>query len=582
MLTSLSPSSSFSLRNVIVTVNGRKLEAKKGETILELCDRNNIKIPRLCHHPNLPQRASCRVCLVECNNSWLAPACVTPIYDGLTVNTKSTKVQEAVSANLEMLLASHDERCTSCIANNRCTFRDIIYEFNVHEKERHKPAPEAVDSSTHSIQFDPAKCVLCGRCVRACESIVGQKSIHFANRGDRMLVQPTSGVTLEKSTCVKCGQCTLYCPCGAMTEKSQAREVLSELRKPSQRDTVCTIDPSVFVDISEAFGYPAGTLSAGKVITALHQLGFKYVFDGSIGNDILINLEAEQLAKKLQDPKAKFPLYSSNCPAFVNFIEQSKGNMMKQLSNSRSTITMLSGLLKNNKTKPKELPRANEQIYTVYIGSCTAKKDEIERDNFVTNGLKDTDVALTTRELVQMLKTAGISIIKLKDSKFDSLIGQSTGDAALVYASGGLAESVAKATYQKVTGKKLEKVDFNNIRGYKTVRVAQIDINGKPFKFAAVDQLHEAQNLMERIEKKDPEVAGIKYVEVTACPGGCVCGGGSPYPENEQTMKNRINAIYKMKEMAKIQSAFDSPAKKLITPDVEKILHTTFKARPKK
>lgn len=570
-------------RSFTVPVNGIKLEAKDGETIMELCDRNHIKIPRLCHHPNLPPKASCRVCLIECNNSWFSAACVTPVYNGLSVNTKSNKVRDAVKQNLGMLLESHDERCTSCVAAERCQFRDLTDDFGVTARIRRKPEPKCIDNSTHSIRFDPGKCVLCGRCIRACESIVGSKSIHFANRGNRMVVQPTAGVTLEKSTCIKCGQCTLYCPVGAMTEKSQAQEVLEELRKVSKNEKVCIIEKSSLVDIAQALGYQKGVINAGQVIAALKALGFSMVVDASVGNDILIDLEAENLVKMLKNSKAKFPVYASNCSGFVNFVEQSHASIMKQLSANRSSAAIISGLIKNQDTKPKELPDGSEQIYTVYIGSCTAKKDEIKRPELAADGLRNTDVALTTRELVQMIKSARIQVHKLGECNFDHVYGEATGDGSLAYVTGGLAESVARATYHKMTGKVLPAIEFKELLGYKSVRVADVKIGAKVVKFAAVDQIHDALDLINKIEKKDPSVSDIKYVEVTACPGGCVAGGGSAYPENGETIQKRINEIYSIKNNAFYRDNSESYAvKNLPLGEVQELLQATFKARPKK
>lgn len=575
--------STHQARSFTVSVNGIDFEAKDGETIMELCDRNHIKIPRLCHHPNLPPKASCRVCLVECNGSWLSAACVTPVYKGLSVNTKSSRVREAVNQNLSLLLESHDERCTSCVAADRCQFRDLVDEFGATARLRRKPDAKRIDNSTHSVSFDPSKCVLCGRCIRACESIVGSKSIHFAHRGNHMVVQPTAGVALDKSTCIKCGQCTLYCPVGAMTEKSQAQEVLEELRRVSKSEKVCILERSALVDIAQALGCPKGAVKPGQVIAALKKLGFALVVDASVGADILIDREADALVAKLGDANAKFPIYASNCSGFVNYVEQSHSSIMKQLSANRSAAAIISGILKNDETKPAELPRGSGQVYSVYVGACTAKKDEIRRPEQSVDGFRNTDVALTTRELVQLIRSAGLEVHSMGECNFDHVYGEATGDAALVYATGGLAESVARAAYRKVTGKVLPSIEFKELLGYKSVRVADVKIGDKVVKFAAVDQIIDAAKLIKKIEQKDPSVAGIKYVEVSACPGGCVGGGGSAYPADGDAIRNRVNEVYSIKNNAFYRDNSESYAvKKLPLGEVQELLQATFKARPKK
>ena len=244
MLATASASTSNILRNITVTVNGRKLEAKKGETILELCDRNNIRIPRLCFHPNLPPKASCRVCLVECDGKWLAPACVTTVWDGLKIDTKSKMVKESVENNLKELLDCHDETCSSCVANHRCQFRDMNVAYSIKAETKEECSEEGIDESTNSIRLDTSKCVLCGRCIRACEEVAGQSAIIFGNRAKHMRIQPTFGQTLQDTSCIKCGQCTLYCPVGAITEKSQVKQALDILSNKGKKISVIQVAPA--------------------------------------------------------------------------------------------------------------------------------------------------------------------------------------------------------------------------------------------------------------------------------------------------------------------------------------------------
>jgi len=535
----------LSFRPISVIVNGRKLEANNGETIMELCDRNNIKIPRLCHHPNIPPRASCRVCLVEMNGKWLSPACVTTVNDGLVVNTQSKKVQNAVRSNLEMLMASHDERCSSCVANSRCNFRDIVNDYGVEIRERETPAPKAVEKSTNGLQLDVSKCVLCGRCIRACESQTGLKAIQFANRGDHMTVQPATGLTLKQTNCIQCGQCSLYCPVGAITEKSQVQQVLSELRNRKAKVHACILDPSVIANIGEAFGLPEGTNVKGKLISALKQLGFDIIIDGALGNDLLLCQEFKEIKERIKKG-IKDPMFSSNCPAFVNYIEQSHPELIKSLSSCRSASSMVSAIIKKElPQKHKEIKLNAEDIYNVFIGSCVAKKDEIQRPGLTTTkGVKETDIAITARELVDIIRLSNISFNKLADSKIESYVeGSAVGH--IVASNGGIIKGLAKKASKKISG---FKADLTNINGIDSIRIGNIIYNNNTYKVIAVDGISNAAKVIELIQKKDPSVSNTIYVEVSACKGGCVCGGGSIQPKNPQTLKNRVNAIYNLSE----------------------------------
>lgn len=576
-------------RHLTVKVNGRPMEGIKGETIMELCHRNHIMIPHLCHHPNLPPRASCRVCLVECDGKWLSPACVTPIWDGLSISTNSKRVHESVKTNLEMLLATHDERCTSCIANNHCAFRDLEYAFGVDHRDRETPAPKQVDNSSNAISFDVSKCVLCGRCIRACEYITGTNSIEFANRNDKLRVQPADGLKFNQTNCTTCGVCTLYCPVGALTEKNQAREVFDDIRKHADKIMVAIIDPSTKIGLSDGVGLPAGTDSTGKIITLLKNLGFDLVFDGAVGDDIMIREEANKLIKHLSS-NSKMPLFSSNCPAFVNYVEQSRPDLIKYLSDCRSPQAMMSALVKTILSRNwVGLSLRPDDFYCLTISSCLSRKDEIERPDLVTSqGVKETDAAISTRELAQIIKLNHTDFNLLKSSKFDSLSGEGTGYAALLSTPGGLTETVLKCAYQKVTGKELKNIEFKDLIGMQNVKVAEVDFNGQRVQAAYTDGTRFATYLIKRIQDGDPLVKDIKYVEVLACPGGCVNGGGSPQFFSPRVMQERIKALKLIDQKAKDHKIAESPIiSQFIKEELSdtklthRLLHRQLKARPK-
>jgi len=594
MLSSLNPttlkSSSNFLRQITVTVNGRQYEGKKGETIMELCDRNNVKIPRLCHHPNLPPRASCRVCLVECDGKWLSPSCVTQIWDGLKIETKSPKVLESVKNNVQELLSTHDERCSTCVANNRCEFRDIVYEFGVDAPIREPHNEESIDRSTNSIVLDPSKCVLCGRCIRACEHIAGQSALLFSQRGKHMTIQPVGGVKLQDTSCIKCGQCTLYCPTGALTEKYQVREVLNSLRQREKKLSVVQTAPAVRVAISDALGLPPGTISTGKLVAALKKLGFDLVYDTNYTADLTIVEEATELVGRLQNPNASLPMFTSCCPAWINFVEQSRPDLIPHLSSCRSPQGMLSSLFKNY--LPKQYGLKASDIFSVSIMPCTAKKDEIERKTLRTEeGIKETDYVLTVRELSEMIKQAGINFHSLPEMEFDSLFGTSTGAAVIFAASGGVMEAAARTAFEVVTGKKLTKVDILPVRGFEnSVKIAVLDLEGTKLKVAVSHGIAETAKFLDQLKAGHPDYQDIKFIEVMACPGGCVCGGGTSCPSGRETMAKRLDAIYNIDLNSSIRKSHDNPTVKKLyetflgKPNghlAHKLLHTHYHPHPK-
>jgi NADH-quinone oxidoreductase subunit G len=490
MLSAVSRSSRFS-RFFNVPVNGVPLAAVSGETVLELCDRNNIKIPRLCHHPNLPPRASCRICLVECNGKWLSPACVTTVWDGLVIDTRTPAVETAVRGNLKLLLESHDERCTSCVANGSCDFRDLVYEYGADSPVREPPFPTAVETSTKAIQLDPSKCVLCGRCIRACEFITGQKAIQFTSRASHMAVEPAGGLPLSQTNCVQCGQCTLYCPVGAITEKNDSHAVITAVK--TAKSAVAYVDPSLFGSLA----------SSGQIVTALKRLGFSKVLNAASTSSSYVAAEAATLLARLESNS--LPLYSSYCTAWSNFL--SKGSSVSQkVSNAKPTLPQVSG-----------------SDYSVVIGSCLAKKGVLSGVNAV----------LSARELIQILRIAGVNLTTLPPTEFDG----DAGSAALA-ASGGLSSAIAKAA--AVT----DKLNFAEVS--EGIKVATATMKGKSVRFALVDGILNATRLAKAVDNRDAKFAGLAFVEVNACPGGCVAGGGSPPVANSRDIAARVGIIQKL------------------------------------
>ena len=592
MLSTLSRATNSSqsiARNITVTVNGRKLEAKKGETVLELCDRNHIHIPRLCYHPNLPPRASCRVCLVECDGKWLSPACVTTVWDGLKIDTKSEKVVNSVRNNLKELLDCHDETCSDCVANHRCQFRDMNVSFSVKAENSEHKDESAVDRSTNSIVLDTSKCVLCGRCIRACEEVAGQSAIIFGNRAKHMTVQPAGGKTLQDTSCIKCGQCTLYCPVGAITEKSQVQEVMDKLTNKGKKLSIVQVAPAVRVALSEAFGLPEGTNCTKKMVSALRAIGFDLVYDTNFGADLTIMEEATELVNRLQDPNATLPMFTSCCPAWVNYVEQSAPDFIPNLSSCRSPQGMLSSCIKNY--LPKVMGIDAKDIINISVMPCTAKKDEIERPALRTkDGLKETDYVLTVRELVELIKLNNIDFNNLPDSEFDQMFGFGSGAGQIFAATGGVMEAAARTAFEMVTGKNLTNVDLVDVRGMDGLKIATFDLEGTKLKVAVCHGIANTAKLLDMIRSKDPRIADVKFIEVMACPGGCVVGGGTPQPKCKNTFDNRLSGVYRIDSGMNIRLSHENPIIKTLYKDLlgkpnshiaHELLHTHYREHPK-
>ena len=570
-----------------VTVNGRSLEANKGETILQLADRNHIPIPRLCYHPCLALQGSCGMCVVQCKDAkgkeTLSNACVTKVSNGMTVETCSQRVSQSVHDKLQGLLDVHDERCSTCVANNRCEFKNMVFSHGVVNTKRCPPIPDSIDESCHSVRIDPSKCVLCGRCVRACKNIAGQKVLKVAAKGKRQCIQTTTGAKLNDTSCVKCGQCTLYCPVGAITEKAEENVLLQAMKDRKKKLYVCQVHPAAKVAISEALGLDAGTISTGKLVGALKNLGFDLVFDTAFACDLHAMQSAEELIEHLNNQKDGV-LFTSTCPSFINYVEQSRADLIPQISKLKSPVAILSGLIKH--TLPKQMQLQAEDIYSVCVTPCTATKDEVNKASLNVNGVKETDVCLTIRELVEMLKLVGINFADIPDEgQFDNVYGFGSGGGQMYGTSGGVMEATLRVAYGILNGKKMPKPVIQQIRGMQAQKVAEVDLGTKKVKVAVVQGLANAMKLLDKIKKKDKAVKDVRFVEVLSCPGGCVCGGGTPKPRTKEALEERTKAIYELDAKAKIRCPCENTLVKDTVKElkdlgnVHEILRTTYSRR---
>jgi len=573
---------------VTVYVNGKEVKVPENITVLEACEKAGVDVPTLCHHPRLGESiGACRVCVVEIEGAKnLQPACVTKVRDGMKIKTHTERVKKAVRFNLALLLSEHPNDCMTCEANGRCEFQDLIYEYNVEPIFGYGSDEGPYDASSPAIVRDLSKCIKCQRCVRACSDLQGMYIYSMTERGYKTLPMTPFEIPVYETECTSCGQCALFCPTGAIVENSAVRLVLEELEK-KEKILIVQTAPSVRVAIGEEFGMAPGTISTGQMVAALRRLGFDYVFDTNFGADLTIVEEGNEFLKRLQEGDLdEMPMFTSCCPAWVNLVEKVYPQLRTRLSSAKSPQGMLSALVKTYFAE--KLGVSPEDIFHVSIMPCTAKKDEALRKQLVVNGVPAVDAVLTTRELGKLIKLKKIPFANLPEEDYDDPLGISTGAAALFGVTGGVMEAALRTAYEVATGKSLPKIVFNEVRGLEGIREAEIDIDGKKVRVAVAHGLANARKLIEKI------LAGeVKYnfVEIMACPGGCIGGGGQPYSKDPDILAKRAEAIYTIDELKTIRKSHENPAiKKLyeeylgepLSHKAHELLHTHYEDRSKK
>lgn len=446
-----------------------------------------------------------------------------------------------------------------------------------------------IDATTNSIHIDPKTCFGCGACVKACKTIAGQGVLALApDAKGKKKITVKGGKHLQDTSCVKCGQCTLVCKANAITEKDQIAEVQKILKNPGDKVAVCQTAPAIRINLSDALGLPAGTISTGKMVTALKKLGFKYVFDTNTTADLTIMEEATEFVTRLTKGGV-LPMFTSCCPAWINYVEQSHPDFMPNLSSCRSPMGMLSSVIQQDFAVRKNI---QGKLFNVAIMPCTAKKDEIERPQLREKGYKETDYVITTRELMRMIKKAKIDFKNLPESEFDDPYAECSGAGAIFCGSGGVMEAAVRTAYYQVTGKNMPNLNLKAVRGVKDgIKFAEVDIEGTKIKVAVAQGIANAAKLLKMIKSKDPKVEGVKFVEVMACPGGCVCGGGSTKAKNKKAIEARLEATYKLDstnkkrcshENAQVKALYDRFLEKPNSHKAHELLHTHFVAHPKK
>ncbi len=567
-----------------LTIDNNKVQVPEGTTVLKAAKSIGVNVPNLCFHEDLSIYGACRLCIVEIEkHPRLEPSCATLAEEGMVVKTNSTRVRKARRMIVELLLANHPEDCLTCDRNQICELRKIAHDLGIRKLrfEKGRKYNYALDESSPSIVRDPNKCIQCGRCIRVCSEIQAVGAIDFVDRGGRTQVLTFLNKGLDNVECTNCGQCILVCPTGALREKTAVDDVWAAIDDPKKFVVVQTA-PAVRAAIGEDFGMPAGSLVTGKMTSSLRRLGFDKIFDTQFTADLTIMEEGHELIGRVTN-KGVLPMITSCSPGWIKYVEHFFPECLAHISSCKSPQQMFGAVAKTYYAD--KIGVKPEDMYVVSIMPCTAKKFEAERPEMNDSGAIDVDAVLTTREAARMIQEAGIDFPNMPDEDFDKPLGISTGAATIFGASGGVMEAALRTAYEVITGKTLEKVDFEQVRGMDGLKTATVDVDGLELKVAVANGLANAKVLLEQISKGE---SPYHFIEIMACPGGCLGGGGQPIPTNLEIRKKRAEALYREDEGMPIRKSHENPAITAIYEEfLEKplgekshhLLHTSYTKR---
>lgn len=529
-----------------VNIDGKEYAFTPGESILQIALRNGIDIPHFCYHEDLPVDANCRTCLVDADGKILT-SCTLKAQEGLAVRTDTPEVKRIRLTNLELLLAGHKEKCPKCRKSLYCRVAEEMKKHGVSSRYQRPRIREKLCKLSQAAEFDPQLCIACRKCVEICDKL-GVGFLKMAGKGSQLHATYKRD---KKIDCIYCGQCTGHCPVGSAREQSEI-EMVEKALKDDKKIVIAQMAPSVRVSIGEEFGLPIGTHLTGQIYTAFRKLGFDKVFDVNMGADITTIVEAEELIERIKE-KRGLPMFTSCCPAWVKFVEFYHPELMGNLTASRSPQIHAGGAYKTWWAEKEGIDP--KKIVVVSFMPCTSKKYEARHNKLKIKGLRPVDYVLTTREFAVMLKRHGIDLANLEKSQVD-LQGTYSGAAAIYGASGGVMESALRTAYFKLTGRELEKVEFESVRGMDGVKKAKIDMGGNILSVAVVSAVANAEKIIKEV--KDNK-SSYDYIEVMACPGGCIGGGGQPIPTTLDMVKKRSESLYKIDAGMEMRKAHSSP-----------------------
>ena len=586
---------------ITLEINGKSVEVPKGTSILNAAKAAHIKIPTLCYHPDLKPGASCGICVVRqlvpsrtepgkfVPSPKLLRACTTEAMPGMKILTHDPDIVQVRKTVLELILANHPQDCLQCPRSGSCELQAIAADFGI----RDIPFPKEVihrdvDNSTPSIVLNSDKCIKCGRCAEVCQEMQNVWALEFIGRGEKTVMAPAAGVKLAESPCIKCGQCSAHCPVGAIYENDETAKVWAALRD-TEKTCLVQIAPAVRVALGEAFGMKPGELTTGKIYAALRMLGFKKVFDTNFSADVTIMEEGTEFIKRFTNG-GKLPLITSCCPAWTDWMEKYAPDFTENFSSAKSPQQMLSALAKTYWAEKNGL--TCDKVHVTSIMPCTAKKYEITRDEHMkSTGCQDTDVVLTTRELARMIKAAGIDFLNLPEEKADDLLGSYTGAGTIFGVTGGVMEAALRTAYCLITKEdQPPAIEFTAVRGMDGVKKATIDIKGTQVNIAVAHQMGNVEKVLNEVREDIRN--GVKprydFIEVMACRGGCVGGGGQPCLANDKVRAARTAGLYTDDEKSVIRMSHLNPEVQALYKDylgepgsekAEHLLHTDYRKR---
>lgn len=565
-----------------LTIDGEKIEVPEGTTILQAASLLNVHIPTLCYHEDQAVKAVCRICVVEVEGQRLLPAaCSTPVSEGMVVKTASPKVIAARKNIMELILARHPQDCLNCSKNGSCELQKIARDLNMTRPNRYEQDIRSArfDDSSPSIVRDMRKCILCNRCVEVCSGKQGVMVMAKENRGFDTVIVPPYGKKLVDTSCVNCGQCVQVCPVGAISINDDTEKVYSQIE--AGKTMVVQIAPSVRITLAESLGYAPGTVTTGKIVHALHKIGFKWVFDSDFSADLTIMEEGTEFLNRLNNG-GTLPLITSCCPAWVKYCETYAYDELEHLSSAKSPQQMFGAVIKTYFAKKENIDPAD--ICSVSVMPCTAKKFECKRPEFNDSGYQDVDISITVVELAKMIRTAGIDFDDLDDHPFDSPFGLGSGAGQIFGSTGGVMEAALRTVSEVVTGKPLQKLEFEAVRGLDSVREADLTLNGQTLKVAIVHGLSNVKPLLEQIQEG---TSPYHFIEVMACEGGCIGGGGNE-PKTMKKVRERQRAIYEEDKKLPLRKSHENPyvktlyedyLKEPLSAEAHRLLHTKYYSR---
>lgn len=535
-------------------IDGRKVEFDKEKNVLEVVRKAGIDLPTFCYHSELSIFGACRMCIVEDVNGNTFASCSERPRDGMEIYTNTPKVRKYRKVILELLLAEHDRDCTTCEITGQCELQKLALRLGVEEIRFSEMVDKLpIDKSSLSIIRNPNKCILCGDCVRVCEEVQGVGALSFAYRGSKMRVTPAFNRDIAEVDCVNCGQCRTVCPTGAIVIKNENDKVWEVIYDKRKR-VVAQIAPAVRVALGEEFGFKPGEVTIGKIVAALKRIGFDEVYDTSFGADMTVIEESNEFIEKLKEGK-ELPLFTSCCPAWIKFAENRFPDIVENISTCKSPQQMFGSALKEYfKDKDKE---ENKETVVVSIMPCTAKKAEAAREEFEHDGIREVDIVITTQELAFLIKEAGIAFEELEEESFDMPFGLVSGSGVIFGSTGGVTEAVVTRLLKDKPDHATKDIMFKDVRGMENIKEAIFDVEGTEVRLAVVHGLKNANELIKQIKSGEKS---YHFVEVMACPGGCICGGGQPVVYKEKNVRpNRANGLYRLDRISQIKSSEENP-----------------------